>query len=118
MTDDQPSLFPELVPVTPPPGDGNEYLGKDARRTRRQLARLEEGFHPGSGVRLHPDAAKGRTGPGLRCGGCAHLFPTGAGNKNFLKCTESRGTGHGASGPDMRRWWPACALYSPAAATG
>lgn len=114
MSIEQPSLFPELVAEPAPAGDGGEYLGKDARRTRRQLEVLATGYNPGSGVRLHTEAAAGRSGPGLRCGGCVHLYRTGAGNKNFLKCEEARGTGHGSWGPDMRRWWPACVLYSPA----
>lgn len=111
MNDDEPSLFPDLVPV--PVADGYEGLGHDARRTRRQHEILAEGYNPGTRIPLHPEAAAAeRVGPGLRCKGCAHLYKTGAGNKAFLKC-EQAGTynSRGSMGPDMRAWWPACRLY-------
>ncbi|NKY47987.1 hypothetical protein [Nocardia cerradoensis] len=111
MTDD-PSLLPDLEPVPVP--DRFEGLGRDAARTLRQADTIAAGFNPGTRERLHRDAAKDRTGSGLRCRDCRHLYRTGAGNSDFLKCEEAGvRNGRGSWGPDMRGWWPACRLFEP-----
>ncbi len=110
MTD---SLFPDLEPI-PPQRDGLESLGRDARRTRNQADLIARRINPGTRLPLHSEAATGRTGDGLRCADCAHLYRTGAGNSEFLKC-EQAGVynSRGSWGPDMRAWWPACNRYEP-----
>lgn len=110
---DEPSLFPALQPVSVP--DRFEGLGQDARRTLRQTDLIAEGFNPGSYERLHADAAKDRTGPGLRCRDCQHLYRAAAGNRGFWKCDENGPRdSRGNWGPDMRAWWPACRRFDPA----
>lgn len=108
----EPSLFPDLEPVAVP--DRLEGMGRDARRTARQADLIVAGYHPGTRMPLHRDAAKGRTGDGLRCRDCRHLYRTGAGNSDFLKC-EQAGIcrSRGSWGPDMRGWWPACRAFEP-----
>jgi hypothetical protein len=111
MSDD-PSLFPDLEPV--PVRDRFEGLGRAAARTLRQADTITAGFNPGTRERLHADAAKDRRGPGLRCRDCRHLYRTGAGNSDFLKCEEAGvRNSRGSWGPDMRSWWPACRLFEP-----
>ncbi|WP_280186093.1 MULTISPECIES: hypothetical protein [Nocardia] len=107
MTD---SLFPDLEPVTIP--DRFEGMGHDARRTARQADLIAAGANPATRLPLHRGAATDRSGPGLRCRDCTHLYRTGAGNKDFLKCRQA-GTynSRGSWGPDVRAWWPACRLF-------
>lgn len=103
----EPSLFPDLEPVPVP--DRFEGLGKDARRTLRQADQIAAGINPGSLLPLHAEAATGRDGPGLRCRDCRHLYRTGAGNSEFLKCDQvGQRHSRGSWGPDLRAWWPAC----------
>lgn len=112
MTVIDPSLFPDLEPVTVP--DRFAGLGQDARRTLRQADLIAGGYNPGTLLPLHADAAQGRDGAGLRCRGCKFFYRTGAGNSSFNKC-EQNGKRHarGAWGPDMRGWWPACRAFEP-----
>jgi len=108
----EPSLFPFLEPVAVP--DRLEGMGKDARRTLRNADLIAQGFNPGTRERLHRDAAKDRTGPGLRCRDCKSIYRTGAGNKTFNKCERAgECNSRGSWGPDMRGWWPACRLFAP-----
>ena len=107
MTD---GLFeePERV-VVPDPFEGK---GRDAQKTVRDGLLITQGFNPGTRLRLHRDAATGRTGSGLRCRECVFLYRTGAGNKDFLKCRKAGvWNSRGSWGPDMRGWWPACQLF-------
>ncbi|MCM6777732.1 hypothetical protein NDR87_30035 [Nocardia sp. CDC159] len=105
---DEPGLFPALEPVP----NRFEGLGKDAQKTLRQADLIAAGLNPGTRLPLHPDAARDRDGPGLRCRHCRYLYRTGAGNSTFLKCEQARVTNsRGSWGPDMRSWWPACTDY-------
>jgi len=112
MAATEPSLFPDLEPVTIP--DRFEGLGQDARRTLRQADLIAGGYNPGTRLPLHADAATDRTGPGLRCRDCKSLYRTGAGNKAFWKCDQTgERNARGSWGPDIRAWWPACRLFDP-----
>lgn len=105
----EPSLFPDLDPGPRPPA-----LGSDAQRTLRQDGLIARGFNPGIRLRLHPDATTGRTGDGLRCRDCRHLYRTGAGASDFLKCALAGAPRvRGEWGPDFRAWWPACTRFEP-----
>ena len=109
----EPSLFPDLEPVAPPP-DPLEGLGRDARATIRKDELIRRGINPGTRLPLHARAASGRDGDGLRCGSCTHLYRAEAGNKSFLKCEQAGVYNARHSwGPDMRAWWPACHRYTP-----
>lgn len=96
-----------------PTPDELEGLGKDARATLRNARLIAQGTNPGTRLPLHPDAATGRDGTGLRCNGCQHLYVKHAGNSTFLKCPQTavRADVH-SDGPDMRGWWPACTRYA------
>lgn len=115
MSDSEPGLFDEPARIEVP--DPFAGMGRDARRTARQRESLAGGVHPGTRLPLHHAAAPfdDRAAEGARCKGCARLYRTGAGNKDFLKC-EAAGT-HNSRGswgpPDIRAWWPACRLYEP-----
>lgn len=83
-------------------------LKPDQARALRQAAAMQRGMHP-LGSKLHPDAADGRTGEGLRCRGCVHVTTQGYTSGRYLKCdahTITRGPG-----TDLRLWWPACERY-------
>lgn len=109
----EPSLFPDLEPIAPPP-DPLEGLGRDARATIRKDELIRRGINPGTRLPLHARAASGRDGDGLRCGSCTHLYRAEAGNKSFLKCEQAGVYNARHSwGPDMRAWWPACHRYTP-----
>lgn len=97
-----------------PEPEASKELGADARRTLRQQRELAEGKHPATKAPLHADAAPvaDRTAPGLRCGSCAHLWRKHAGKGTWTKC-DRKLTGI-STGPDIRQWWPACALYEEA----
>jgi hypothetical protein len=110
---DEPTLFPDIEPNPVP--DRFAGLGKDARQTLRRADLIASGYNPGTREPLHRDAAKGRDGDGLRCRDCRHLYKTGAGNSQFLKCEQAgQRNSRGSWGPDMRTWWPACRLFEPA----
>ncbi len=106
------SLFPELAPIER--DDPYAGMGQDARRTARYLATFNNGIHPATRRLLHADAAEPtKTGPGLRCRDCKHLWrKVGHFQGNFLKC-EMTGIRRDvwSSGRDMRAWWPACRLF-------
>jgi hypothetical protein len=108
------SLFPDLEPAEPEP-DPYKGMGRDARRTAKNLERIAAGTHPGTHMPLHTDAATERTGPGLRCRDCAHLYrKVGHYEGAFLKCDMTRiRSDVQSTGPDMRSWWPACTRFTP-----
>lgn len=108
MTD--PSLFPDLIPADEPTP---EQLGRGARRQRLIAARIASGEHPlGRNIRLHPDAARGRDGEGLRCGTCRWRGVTGHHDYSYPKCLYGNGIRATRSeSTDLRAWWPACVDY-------
>lgn len=97
---------------TEPTPDQLESLGKDARATLRNARLIETGTNPGTRLPLHNNAATGRTGDGLRCSGCQHLYTKHVHDSRFLKCNQTS-VRHDvqADGPDMRAWWPACTRF-------
>lgn len=106
-------LFDEPEPVVAV--DPYAGMGRDAKRTAKQLESIAAGIHPGTHMRLHPEAAAGKTGDGLRCRDCDHLYrKTGHFQGAFLKCevTCIRNDVQ-STGPDMRGWWPACSAFKP-----
>ncbi len=90
----------ELFHVEPThlPGDKDSA---GVRRTKRFLERIELGYHPLTGTRLHPDAHRERDGEGPRCGGCQHRIEWAGYPKCEFYKTHSEAT-------DCRAWWPAC----------
>lgn len=113
-------IDPALIVVPPPKLTGN------ARRTELQLEKLAAGYHPITGLRLHPEAAPvdDREAPGRRCGTCRFREVLGYHRKSYAKCMDpgTRGADevdrfgtpfvtHGA-GSDVRSWWPACVDHS------
>lgn len=103
MTAEQPSLFPDLVPIEPEPV---ERLSPDRRRTARQKAMVAAGVHPLTGTPVNPAGT---------CGGCAHRYLRADAARPFPKCAgwggryETRGPG-----TDVRAWWPACEQFQRA----
>lgn len=112
---DQPGLFPSPPRLYVQAAAPGVQLGRDARRTRYQAHTLASGRDPGTTLPLHPDAAAGRDGDGLRCRSCVHLYAKHAGNGRFLKCALAPAHNPRArsDGPDMRAWWPACREWAP-----
>lgn len=89
-----------------------EGLGKDARRTLRQKAMIDAGTHPATKCMLiEHDPSIELNAP--TCGTCEYLTPKFSGGWSGWKCTKA--AAHGNDGPDIRKWWPACVLYSPKA---
>lgn len=90
--------------------DAYESLGVDARRTRRQRAAMDEGWHP-FGAPLHPDAPPpdDRDAPGPRCGSCVHATRMRHHDRTYVKCGVDgvNRVSHTAAS-DLRLWWPAC----------
>lgn len=94
---------PETEPV--PAG-----LGKDAQRTLRQRKQIESGIHPATRLQLiEHDPTIEPVAP--TCGTCAYLWQKSARSWSGWKCTAAAGATH--DGPDMRKHWPACVLYTP-----
>lgn len=121
---DHPGLFDATGYQQP----AEPQVSPDRRRTRRQHQAAANGVHPlvlalpGSGIRVHPDAAA----LGLTCGTCWYRRTISTGSaRDWPKCTygTENDTDQRRSGPpprasrgggtDVRRWWPACADYSP-----
>jgi hypothetical protein len=110
----------EFLPAAPRQSNGDLAVGRD--QTRHQLKLLGLGVHPITLQPLHPDATAARSkdetdASGLRCGDCHFLRSRGAG---YLKCVTDQGR-YDTRTPatDIRRWWPACALYqAPKRQTG
>jgi hypothetical protein len=117
------ALFPvdEARRVPEPP-----RLSADARRTVRQAAMLTAGYHPITGLKLHPEAAPAddRSAPGRRCGTCRYHAVLGYRRTSYPKCLNPGKRGadevdqvgppfitHGA-GTDCRAWFPACVDHS------
>jgi hypothetical protein len=113
-------LSPQQLPPAPCAPDGSPAVGRD--QTRYQLKLLGIGVHPITLQPLHPDATAARTkderdAPGLRCDTCRFLRTSGGG---YLKCHADQDR-YDTRTPatDVRRWWPACALYqAPKRQTG
>lgn len=106
----------------PPPQKANP----DQRRAQLQAEKFTAGWHPITGMKLHPDAApyEDRQAPGRRCGTCRFRAVLGYHNKTWPKCLNPGGRGadeideagppfvtHGA-GTDVPRWFPACVDHS------
>lgn len=113
MADQIPGLFdlPPGAVVTPPEP---EPLTHGQRRARLIAQRITAGLHPLGYVGLHREAARARTGPGLRCGSCRFRQREQHHNRVYPKCQHGGGirvTGCEAS--DIRAWWPACRDYEP-----
>ena len=109
----EPGLFDAPAPTVDP--DRYAGLNADAKRTAQQRDMIGAGQNPGTHMPIHAKAATGKTGTGLRCRDCAHLYrKTGHFQGAFLKCdkTSIRSDVH-STGPDMRAWWPACTLFDP-----
>lgn len=93
---------PEHAAPAPEPLAG---LSPDRRRTLRQRAQIQAGWHPLAGTRT-------RTRPDLgTCGGCAHRVLRQWHNRTWPKCDLLPLT-HGA-GSDCRAHWPACDRWEP-----
>lgn len=87
-----------VEPASPAP------LSPDRRRTLRQRAQIEAGWHPLAGTRTHPEVGT--------CGDCAHrVLVSTNGNRSWPKCDLTPIT-HGP-GSDCRAWWPACDRWEP-----
>jgi len=90
-------LFPDPglqlpgMPIPLPPAE----TSPDRRRTARQRALVEQGWHPLTGTRTRPELGT--------CGDCAHRLSAG---RRYPKC-ELRVSASAAT--DCRAWWPACA---------
>ena len=131
MTADDSGLFPEPQRAeTDPPV--SRTIGE--RMRARQADRIRSGIHPlslsgRSVLRLHVDASwdpDHRTGPGPRCGGCAHRRQIGGHSRDYPKCLAGAVLGESdtalatvypyasmSEATDVRAWWPACTLYQP-----
>ena len=109
----------QVVPESP-------KLNPDQRRRQLQMEKLAAGYHPITGMKLHPQAAAAddRTAPGRRCGTCRFREVLSYHNKTWPKCLNpgSRGADeieligpplvtHGAA-TDCRSWFPACVDHS------
>ena len=107
----QDSLFPEIVePDLPEP----EVLSRGERRQRLIATRIANGEHPlGRKLPLHADAARDRTGDGLRCGTCGWRTLTQHNGKTYPKCYFGLAGWRvsGCESSDVRAWWPACVDY-------
>lgn len=76
------------------------------RLTRRNAEKLAGGTHPATHRRLF-------IGTGETCGDCVHANHYGHHNRSYWKCAKHRlGESHSAAS-DIRKSWPACALYEP-----
>jgi hypothetical protein len=110
----------EPFTVTPPiPAN----LSADRKRTQRQRAALDHGWHPlglalGYPIPLHPDAAppSDPEATGRRCGTCRFRELLSYHDRTYPKCLQGwdgsneqppRRVTHG-TGTDIRAWWPAC----------
>lgn len=99
MTKPDLTLFEVAAPTAT--AQAAEILSADARRTARQRADVERGWHPLVGGVILID---GRT-----CGDCKHRVLIGHHNRVYPKCDRTTIT-HGA-GSDCRAWWPACTMH-------
>ncbi len=111
----EPSLFPDLEPVDHAPAESTEILSADRRRTLRQHADVERGYHPLTGGKL---PAEGENGHGHTCGDCHLRVLVRWHNRTYAKCAfgidphttpldDAPRASHGAAS-DVRAWWPAC----------
>lgn len=95
-----------LFDAGPPEQRGTDGLSRDARRTLRNNELLERGAHPAT---RRPLLAREW---GFTCGDCAHaVVVQHAGPRRWWKCIRHRlGLSHSAES-DIRKGWPACALF-------
>jgi hypothetical protein len=108
---------PQLFDATPfevqpePARDPYAGMGQDARRTARRRDLLEQGTHP---------ITKRPTRPELgTCGDCAHLLIKDIGrSRRWFKCELTLSSDRYPVGPDVRKSYPACASFQPAADGG
>jgi hypothetical protein len=108
-----PQLFdatPFEVPTEPTP-DPYQGLGQDARRTARRRELLAQGIHP---ITKRPTRPEFGT-----CGDCAHLLVKDIRpDRRWFKCELTLTGGSPAyygTGPDVRKSYPACSAFQPAA---
>lgn len=96
------------------PADTTEPLSADRRRTNANRAALDAGIHPATRRPLLPvEPAAGRP----NCGDCAHAHRYSWHDRSYWKCDQHRlGQSHSAAS-DIRKGWPACALFETGAAT-
>lgn len=80
-----------------PPAWRNTYREK-------QQGSFARGIHPMTGQPLRTD--------GTTCGTCTFLLERDGNTKTYFKCERSKPTGGPAT--DVRKKWPACALYDRA----
>lgn len=94
------SLFPEIVEP-----DGKAKLTAGDRLRRRHDAKIAQGMHPITGLRLRGDDET--------CGSCAHRVLVHGGSRGWPKCELSVMT-HGPATDCLARF-PACSGWEPAA---
>ena len=102
---EQPALFDpgpaRERPVDPP-------LSATRRLTERNRDLLKDGVHPATLRRLLAVEEDGRQ---WTCGTCRFAVVQSNGNRSYWKCQKHRlGITNGAA-TDIRRSWPACALW-------
>lgn len=100
MTD--PMLFGGFPDPEPQP-DPTEGMGHDAKRTYRQRQAIADGVHPATHLPLLSPLEE-RT-----CGDCIHLWFKHYRTFKGWKCDMANGPFD--TGPDMRKWWPACTAW-------
>ncbi|MBI1758002.1 MAG: hypothetical protein HYR62_02020 [Actinobacteria bacterium] len=102
-------LFPEPARVEPEPVG---RLSAGRRRTQRQRAEVEAGWHPLTRDRSRPELGT--------CGTCAHRVLVRWHRRTYPKCDQGIGVGrpldeapYASHGPatDVRTWWPACGSW-------
>lgn len=79
-------------------GPAETPLSYEQRLTARRRAYLEQGIHPLTRGRTHPEVGT--------CGDCAHLERQGGTAGSYLKC--ARGPRSRGPATDVRAHWPAC----------
>ncbi|QCG77799.1 hypothetical protein QLQ77_gp53 [Gordonia phage Reyja] len=98
----------ERVPAAPA-----EQLTRGQRRQRLVDARIAASTHPLGYLPLHPQAAHGRDGDGLRCGSCRWRVTIRHHDRTYPKCHYPDHLGRhprdtACESSDVRAWWPAC----------
>ncbi|WP_029899545.1 hypothetical protein [Nocardia brasiliensis] len=109
----EPALF-DLPAGTRPAEPTAEELTRGQKRARLVERRIACGAHPLGNLALHPEAARGREGDGLRCGSCRFRVLTTHHGRTYPKCMFGEGIRVSAcESSDIRAWWPACRDYEP-----
>ena len=122
MDDDALFEIPDGARVEKPPVERDP----DKRRLQLQMEKFRAGYHPITGMKLHPDAgpAQDRAAKGRRCGTCRFRVVLPYHRKSWPKCLNPGSSGadeidvigapfvtHGAA-TDVRKWFPACVDHS------